>query len=76
MENPLQYFTGIKDPRIDRTKAHILEDIIVIAILTVLCGGDTWNDMEDFCKEKEQWLQTFLKRILLFENAINQPISQ
>ena len=60
MENPLQYFTGIKDSRIDRTKAHILEDIIVIAI-TVLCGGDTWNDMEDFGKEKEQWLQTFLK---------------
>lgn len=61
MENPLQYFTGINDPRIDRTKAHLLEDIIVIAILTVLCGGDTWNDMEDFGKEKEQWLRTILK---------------
>ena len=30
MESPLHYFSGIKDPRIDRTKAHLLEDIIVL----------------------------------------------
>jgi predicted transposase YbfD/YdcC len=61
MESPLSYFSVIKDPRIDRTKAHLLEDIIVIAILSVLCGADTWNDMEGFGKAKEAWLRTFLK---------------
>ena len=55
MESPLQYFSGIKDPRVDRTKAHLLEDIIVMAILSVLCSSETWDDMEDFGKEKESW---------------------
>ena len=61
MASPLNYFTAIKDPRIERTKAHLLEDIIVIAILSVICGAETWNDMEDFGIEKEKWLRTFLK---------------
>ena len=61
MESPLSYFSVIKDPRIDRTKSHLLEDIIVIAVLSVLCGAETWNDMEDFGNSKESWLRTFLK---------------
>jgi predicted transposase YbfD/YdcC len=51
----------MKDPRIDRTKDHLLGDILVIAILSVLCGADTWNGMEEFGKAKEPWLRTFLK---------------
>jgi predicted transposase YbfD/YdcC len=61
MESPISYFSDMKDPRIDRTKKHLLLDIIVIAILSVLCGADTWNDMEEFGKAKEAWLRTFLK---------------
>jgi predicted transposase YbfD/YdcC len=61
MENPILFFSELKDPRIERTKEHSLEDIIVIAILSVLCGADTWNDMEEFGKAKESWLRTFLK---------------
>ena len=61
MESPLIYFSGIKDPRIDRTKAHSLEDIIVIAILSVLCGAETWNEMEEFGQAKKSWLRTILK---------------
>ena len=61
MESPLYYFSDLKDPRIDRTKDHLLEDIIVIAILSVICGAETWNDMEDFGNEKLNWLQTFLQ---------------
>jgi len=61
MESPLIYFSSIKDPRIDRTKAHSLEDVIVIAILSVLCGAETWNEMEEFGQAKKSWLRTFLK---------------
>jgi predicted transposase YbfD/YdcC len=61
MKSPLFYFSGLKDPRIDRTKLHLLEDIIAIAILSILCGADTWNDMEEFGKAKIAWLKTFLK---------------
>ncbi len=31
-------FEAIEDPRVDRTKRHQLLDIIIIAILGVLCG--------------------------------------
>ena len=61
MESPISYFSGLADPRIDRTKAHLLDDIIFIAIASVLCGADTWDDMEDFGKAKLSWLKTFLK---------------
>jgi predicted transposase YbfD/YdcC len=39
----------------------LLEDIIVIATLSVLCGAETWDDMEEFGKAKDSWLRTFLK---------------
>ncbi len=54
-------FEGIEDPRIDRTKRHQLLDIILIAILAVLCGAEGWVDIEAFGKAKEEWLKTFLE---------------
>jgi len=32
----LEHFSQLSDPRIDRTKAHLLLDIIAIAVLAVL----------------------------------------
>jgi predicted transposase YbfD/YdcC len=56
----LEHFGGLPDPRIDRTRRHELTDILVIAICTLLCGGESFNDMEDFGLAKEDWLRTFL----------------
>jgi predicted transposase YbfD/YdcC len=61
MNNPIPFFTGLPDPRIDRTKAHLLEDLIFIAIAAVICGAETWNEIELFGKSKESWLRNFLK---------------
>lgn len=38
----------MKDARIERTKRHLFDDIVFIAIASVLSGGDFWIDMEDF----------------------------
>jgi hypothetical protein len=72
MESPLPYFSGIKDPRVDRTKDHLLEDILFIAISSVICGAETWNDMEDFGKAKKEWLQTFLKLPMAYQHTTLQ----
>jgi predicted transposase YbfD/YdcC len=56
----LDHFGGLSDPRINRTKDHDLIDVLVIAICTLLCGGETFNDMEDFGRAKRDWLATFL----------------
>lgn len=53
-------FEGIEDPRVERTKQHKLLDIILIAILGVLCGADGWVEIEAFGNTKEAWLKTFL----------------
>src|SRR5580765_8208859 len=50
----------VPDPRLDRRRDHDLVDILVIAVCTLLCGGETFNDMEDFGKAKHEWFKTFL----------------
>ncbi|MDR2564340.1 MAG: ISAs1 family transposase, partial [Prevotellaceae bacterium] len=45
----------------ERTRVHLLEDIIFITIAAVICGAETWNETEDYGKEKEAWLRGFLK---------------
>jgi len=39
-------FASLQDPRVERTRLHQLSDILTIAILAVLSGGNGWEDME------------------------------
>lgn len=55
------HFADLEDPRIDRTKRHGLLEIITMAICAVICGADTWTDIEDFGQSKEGWFRTFLE---------------
>lgn len=50
----------VPDPRVDRTKDHDLVDILLIALCTILCGGDSFYDMEEFGQVRLDWLKTFL----------------
>jgi predicted transposase YbfD/YdcC len=54
------HFQTLEDPRIERTKKHLLLDLLVIAVCTLLTGGEGFQDMELFGKSKRVWLQTFL----------------
>ena len=55
------HFSKLEDPRIDRQKLHPLMDIIVIAICAVICGAETWVDMENFGKARIAWFKKFLE---------------
>jgi predicted transposase YbfD/YdcC len=61
MKSPIDYFAQTKDPRIERNKEHLLEDIIFITIASVICGAETWNDIEAYGKQKKEWLRCYLK---------------
>ncbi len=61
MESPLFHFKDLPDPRIDRCKEHLLEDIVFIAICATICGAEGWNEMAAFGRAKKEWLQTILK---------------
>jgi hypothetical protein len=56
----LTYFAELDDPRIEKNQKHPLINIISIAILGVICGADTWVDIERYGKAKQEWLGTFL----------------
>ena len=56
----LAYFGDLPDPRIERCKRHRLLDIIAIGICAVICGADSYVEMEEFGKAKREWFETFL----------------
>ena len=40
---------------------HKLEDIIIIGLLSTICLGEDFADMEEFGKERREWLRDFLE---------------
>lgn len=59
-EGIIAHFSVIKDPRVERTKRHKLIDIIVIAACAVICGAETWVDLEEYGNANKKWFKTFL----------------
>jgi predicted transposase YbfD/YdcC len=53
----LAHFATLPDPRIDRSKLHALLDLLVIALCTLLCGGEGWEDMTEFGQAKERFFR-------------------
>ena len=60
MDNPLKYFAELRDPRVERTREHLLEEILLMAIAAVLSGAESWNEIEDYGKSKHAWFKSFL----------------
>lgn len=56
----LKHFSTLEDPRIARSKQHLLGDIVAIAILAVLSGADSWVAIETYAQAKSDWLGQFL----------------
>lgn len=61
MEGWTECFEDLEDPRTGNAGRHDLIEILVIALCTVLCGGQYASDMALFAREKEGFLRQFLK---------------
>lgn len=57
----LSILRDLPDPRVERTRMHKLEDILCLAICAILCGVESFEDMEVFGEAKQEWFQTFLE---------------
>lgn len=66
METIKQLLLGLKDPRIERQKLHSLEDIILLTLIAVICGCESWETIEEFGKSKKAYLKNYLS----LENGI------
>ena len=42
------HFEDLADPRMERTKLHVLTDMIFIALCAAICGAEDWADVERF----------------------------
>jgi predicted transposase YbfD/YdcC len=56
----MKHFSVLVDPRVERTRRHSLNDILVIAICGFICGVDNWVELEFFARCKEGWFKQFL----------------
>lgn len=59
-ESLAAYFSELEDPRIERCKKHELTNIVMIAVCAVICSADSWTEIEDWAKAKQELLKEFL----------------
>jgi predicted transposase YbfD/YdcC len=55
-----RFFADLPDPRVNRTKKHRLDDILAITLCAVICGADSFEEIERFGDAREGWLKRFL----------------
>ena len=56
-----QLFEGVRDPRRSNATRHDLHEMLMIALLCVLCGGEGCHDMSLFGRSKERFLRRFMR---------------
>jgi predicted transposase YbfD/YdcC len=55
----IEYFSQLRDPRVERNKLYPLMEILLLAVCAMLSGAEGWEAMEEFGKAKLDWLRTF-----------------
>lgn len=61
-----QALSGIEDPRINRTKLHALDNIVILALYGIISGAQGWEEIEEVALQRYDFLAT----ILNLENGI------
>jgi len=56
----LEYFASVPDPRVERSRLHPLASVLVLSLCAVICGANSFVDIEYFGRAREGWLRTFL----------------
>lgn len=56
----LARFESLTDPRVERSKRHLLIDMVTIGLCAAICGADSWVDVEKFGHAKRDWFARFL----------------
>ena len=60
-DNLKDIFSQIEDHRSHINQLHNLIDILLIGIIAVICGAETWEQMVRFATSKEAFLNKFLE---------------
>lgn len=57
----VQQFSVVEEPRIERSKRHLLIDILFLAVCATIAGAEGPTEIEMFGKAQEKWLRRFIK---------------
>ena len=60
VEKLKDHIANVDDPRAENA-SHLLVDIIIIAICGLICGADSWVEIEEYGKAKRWWFSRFLE---------------
>ena len=60
MEGLAACFEDLEDPRTGNAGRHDLLEMLLIALCSVLCGGEDCTDMAEFARLKLNFLRGFL----------------
>ena len=53
-------FGDMPDPRVTGRCDHCLIEILLVAVCAVVCGAESWSEVEEFGNAKEGWLKQYL----------------
>lgn len=56
----LSHFADLPDPRVERTKKHRLDEVLLIALAGTVCGARTFEELADFGEAYEDWFRDTL----------------
>ncbi len=73
-----EHFAGLPDPRLWREVSHPLGCILFIALCAVICGAESFSDMEIYGRSREAWLRTVIplgKRGIPSHDTFNRVLS-
>lgn len=51
----------IHDPRVKNRCEHRLVDVMIIGVCSVLCGAESWDEIGEFAKHRQEWFEKFLE---------------
>lgn len=57
----IEYGRKIADPRRPTGNfQHKLVNLLVMTILAIMCGSETWDEIADYCFSKREWVKSYL----------------
>lgn len=57
----MQHFDRLLDHRDKRKVLYPLKEIILVSVCAILCGAETWEQIELFGNERKAWLKKYLE---------------
>jgi predicted transposase YbfD/YdcC len=58
--NFLDQFETLEDPRVEKNCSYTISEILLVTFLAVICGGEGWQDVENYGKAKIDYLRQYL----------------